>query len=184
MRWCVHLKETDMFNKTNSDGRSPAEPSVENRPAAKPAVSPGAGAVIGASVNIEGVMQGAEDLLILGSVHGTIQLPNNKVTIGQSGKVSADMVAANIVVEGQADGNLIASGCVTLHKSARVTGRIVAPRVRQEEGGYFKGTIDMDTDSEALKKAFTGSAKPKVVSEHPTATQDVQKDAALAKSAG
>ena len=173
-----------MFNKTQSDGHSVPETNANSRPAVKANATAGVGAVIGASVSIDGVMQGAEDLSILGAVSGTIQLPNNTVTIGQSGKVTADVVAANIVVEGTADGNLIASGCVTLHQSARVTGRIVAPRVRQEEGGYFKGTIDMDTDSEALKKAFAGSAKPKVVSERPAAVQDAKNEAALAKSAG
>ena len=173
-----------MFNKTPNEGRPAADTNTDSRAASKATVNTGAGAVIGASVNIEGVMHGAEDLKILGAVNGTIQVPNNTVTIGQSGKVSADVVAANIVVEGTADGNLIASGCVTLHQSARVTGRIVAPRVRQEEGGYFKGTIDMDTDSEALKKAFAGSAKPKVISEHPAAAHDAKNEAALAKSAG
>lgn len=173
-----------MFNKPQSDGRSVSEASANSQTKGKANAASGPSAVIGASVTIDGMMQGAEDLTIHGAVSGTVQLPDNTVTIGQSGKVNADVVAANVIVEGTAEGNLIASGCVTLHQSARVIGHIVAPRVRQEEGAYFKGSIDMDTDSEALKKAFAGSAKPKVVSDHPAATQDTKKEASLAKSAG
>lgn len=152
-----------MFNKSSSDSRpanEPQKPQATASTSSKPAV-------IGASISIDGIVHGAEDLHILGSVKGTIQLPEHGVTVGHGGQVSADVVAAQITIDGQVEGNLIASGCVTLNKTARVTGRIVAPRVRQEEGGYFKGTIDMDTDSEALKKAFA-SSKRKAVSEHPS----------------
>ena len=49
--------------------------------------------MIGPSITIKGEVSGDEDLLIQGQVEGTIRLSNNEVSIGESGKVSADIQA-------------------------------------------------------------------------------------------
>lgn len=120
-----------------------ADRSEPEPPAHRPAES-GARAVIGPSLDLQGELSGNEDLLIEGRVQGRIQLPQNAVTIGVKGRVSAQVLARLILIEGEVDGNLVAEELIMLKKSARVRGDLVAPRVVIEDGARFKGTIDME----------------------------------------
>jgi cytoskeletal protein CcmA (bactofilin family) len=123
-------------------------------------------ATIGASIKIKGDLSGDEDLLIQGHVNGEIRLPKNKVTIGASGRVEADVYGKNIQVEGQVKGNLYGEVDVIVRASGRVQGNIVGPRVTLENGANFKGSIDMEPTSKETKpqgsvvKAPAVAAKP------------------------
>ena len=101
-------------------------------------------AVIGPSIHIDGDLRGEEDLLIEGEVNGTVQLKNNSLTIGAQGKVSADVYAHSIFVEGYMEGDLYGSERVSIRKSAQLRGNITSPRVSLEDGARFKGSIEMD----------------------------------------
>ncbi|MEO7974231.1 MAG: polymer-forming cytoskeletal protein, partial [Thermoanaerobaculia bacterium] len=127
----------------NDRVESSPRPEPEAAPAYRAAES-GSRAVIGASLDLQGELSGNEDLIIEGRVQGKIQLPQNAVTIGAKGRVSAQVLARLISIEGEVDGNLIAEELIMLKKSARVRGDLVAPRVVIEDGARFKGTIDMD----------------------------------------
>ena len=63
-------------------------------------------AAIGRSIKINGDLQGEEDLRIEGEVNGTIRLNNNTVTVGQEGKIKADVFAKAVAVEGSVEGDL------------------------------------------------------------------------------
>ncbi len=156
-----------MFNKRDTSpaeaDRSTSDAPVRSTPEpASSAPTPsakGSGAVIGASIHIDGTLKGDEDLLIQGKVKGTVELKNNSVTIGESGHVNADIYAQTIAVEGRLDGKLIASERVVIRKKAQIKGTIVAPRVTLEDGARFNGSIDMDPETEALKAAFSSGSK-------------------------
>lgn len=100
-------------------------------------------ATIGASITIKGDLVGEEDLVIQGRVEGMIKLKQNSVIVGKEGRISADIHSKSIIIEGQVDGDLIASEHVQIRSSGSVNGNIVAPRVALEDGCTFKGTIDM-----------------------------------------
>ena len=104
-------------------------------------------AVIGRSIQIEGNLRGEEDLRIEGDVKGTVQLQNHSLTIGKDGKIQADVYAKGITVDGNMDGDLFGTERVSIRKTARVTGNIVAPRVCLEDGARFKGSIEMDPEA-------------------------------------
>ena len=53
---------------------------------------------IGKSLLIKGEITGSESILIEGKVEGTIDLPDGCVTVGRSGRVSANIAARDIVV--------------------------------------------------------------------------------------
>ena len=114
-------------------------------------------AAIGRSIKINGDLQGEEDLRIEGEVNGTIRLNNNTVTVGQEGKVKADVFAKAVAVEGSVEGDLYGAEHINVRKSAKVQGNIYSPRVSLEDGARFKGSIEMDP--EAVKKAL-GDSKP------------------------
>lgn len=150
-----------MFNKREheSEGSSSESHKADAPAPAKRSATPrnaGGTAMIGPSINVDGKLLGDEDLVIEGKVKGTVELKKNSVTIGNQGNVQADVYAHSIFVDGQMDGNLVASEQVVIRKSARVKGSIAAPRVSLEDGAQFNGSIDMDAKGETLGKAFSG----------------------------
>ena len=52
---------------------------------------------IGQSVVIEGEIEGGEDLVIDGTVDGTIELPQHVLTVGPTGRVKAQLLAKSVV---------------------------------------------------------------------------------------
>jgi cytoskeletal protein CcmA (bactofilin family) len=103
-------------------------------------------AIIGPSLLIKGDLTGQEDLVVQGRVEGKIELRDHNVTIGPAGRVSADVYAKVISVEGQVQGNLYGDEKIVVRKAGQVKGNLVAPRVSLEDGANFKGSIDMDSN--------------------------------------
>ena len=108
--------------------------------------------MIGSSIVIKGTVSGDEDLVIQGRVEGTIDLGKNEVTVGDSGRVSADIIAKTVRIDGEVTGDVSGGEKVIISKSGNVRGNIVAPRVTLEDGAVFKGSIDMDPGEPVAKK--------------------------------
>ena|SRR5277367_4578916 len=116
---------------------------------------------LGSSLHIKGEITGNEDLAIDGSVEGLIQLEERKLTIGASARVTADVIAREVVVYGNVKGNLRARDRIEIKKDGSVVGDLTTARIMIEDGAYFKGSIEIDkageaSDSHDLEKpAFT-----------------------------
>ena len=113
--------------------------------------------MIGTTIKIKGEVTGDEDLLIEGSVEGSINLSEFDLTIGQSGNLTAEVRAKTVKVGGHVTGDIHASQNVIVTKSARMVGNIKAPRVSLEDGADFKGSIDMHAGE---KPTVTAAATP------------------------
>lgn len=114
-------------------------------------------ATIGKSIIIKGDLSGDEDLIIDGKVEGRVQLPNNEITVGPDGRITADIEAKSIIVVGKTAGNLNASERVEVQATGTVEGDINAPRLQIHEGATVNGSISM-TKSPASAKAQDTSA--------------------------
>ncbi len=120
--------------------------------------------MIGPGIHIKGDVTGDEDLVIKGSVEGTISLSANEVTVSDSGKVKADIRAKVVVISGEVTGDVSGSEKVIISKSGNVRGNIIAPRMTLEDGAVFKGSIDMDPGGVNERKGPTSAPQPKAVS--------------------
>lgn len=122
----------------------------------------GAPAVIGPSITIKGDVTGDEDLMIQGRVEGSVNLTQHNVTIGNSGRVKAGVHGRLVVVEGEVEGDLLATEQIILRNTAKVEGSLSAPRVALEDGAVFRGGIEMDSTRKAAppKNAQPTSTKP------------------------
>ena len=116
--------------------------------------------MIGPSIVIKGTVSGDEDLVIQGKVEGTIDLRDHEVSVGQSGKVHADINAKVVKVDGEVSGDISGNEKVVISKSGNVRGNIVAPRVTLEDGAIFKGSIDMDPAGASHGKAPKAAEEP------------------------
>jgi cytoskeletal protein CcmA (bactofilin family) len=116
---------------------------------------------LGASLHVKGEISGNEDLLIDGSVEGLVQLDERKLTVGATAKVTADIIAREVVVYGTVKGNLRAKDRIEIKKDGSVIGDLTTSRISIEDGAYFKGSIEIDKSAE---KESTHSAFAKTVS--------------------
>ena len=99
--------------------------------------------IIGKSVVIKGELSGSKDLTIEGRVEGKIELKQHMLTIGQHGRISAQVLGKVVVVLGEVVGNIKASEKVSIRETGSVEGDIAAPKVAIAEGARFRGKIDM-----------------------------------------
>ncbi len=104
----------------------------------------GSTARLGASLHVKGEISGNEDLHIDGSVEGLVQLEDRKLTVGASAKLTADVVAREVVVYGSVKGNLRARDRIEIKKDGSVVGDLTTARIMIEDGAYFKGSIEID----------------------------------------
>jgi cytoskeletal protein CcmA (bactofilin family) len=122
-------------------GQQSAHNSATESPAAGRVLS-----VIGPSLVFNGKLSADEDLLILGTVEGSIEHTAANLTIGAHGEVRADIVAQKVIIQGAVEGDVHASDTVVVEASARVHGNLFAPRIGLKDGAKFKGAIDMSGD--------------------------------------
>lgn len=116
--------------------------------------------MIGPSIRIKGDVSGDEDLLIQGHVEGTITLKAHEVVVGESGQVSADILAKTIRIDGKVNGDITGTENVVISRLGNVRGNIIAPRVLLEDGAIFKGSIDMDPGDTAAKASPQAAREP------------------------
>jgi len=121
---------------------------------------------IGKSVVVKGELSGSEDLTIDGVVEGTIELKQNVLTIGPSGRIKAQIAAKSVVVQGEVHGNITATERVDVRETGSVDGDVVAPRVAISDGAHFRGSIDMQRT--AAPKAETKAPGPAAVASPST----------------
>jgi cytoskeletal protein CcmA (bactofilin family) len=137
----------NMWKKTNPGELNEERPPVAAPPRPAVASSIKAPARIGSTLFFKGDLQGEEDLVIEGRIEGKITIKQGNVTVGEKGRVEADIEAASIHVAGLVKGNLTGADRVVLLESGRVEGNITARSVSLENGCHFKGSIDMKSDS-------------------------------------
>jgi cytoskeletal protein CcmA (bactofilin family) len=105
---------------------------------------------IGEKIQIKGTIVGEEDLYLNGSVKGAIKLLNHQLVVGPEAMIEASIEAKSVIVEGKIRGNTVASGLVSLRKTAVVDGDIQAGIIRVEDGALITGDIEMRKVTDAL----------------------------------
>jgi cytoskeletal protein CcmA (bactofilin family) len=137
----------NMWKKTNLGETNEERPPLAAPPRPTVPSSIKAPARIGSTLFFKGDLQGEEDLVIEGRIEGKISIKQGNVTVGEKGRVEADIEAASIQVAGLVKGNLKGAERVVLLESGRVEGNITARSVSLENGCHFRGSIDMQSDS-------------------------------------
>lgn len=114
--------------------------------------------VLGPTLKFKGELTAEEDLMIQGSIEGSIK-HSSSLTIGESGHVKANVAAEYIAVEGNVEGDIHGTQSVTVRETANISGNISSPTVSLLEGATFNGNIDMT--GKAFEKTGDDTATPK-----------------------
>jgi cytoskeletal protein CcmA (bactofilin family) len=119
--------------------------------------------IIGKSVKILGDLSGSDDLVMDGELHGTIQLPGARLTIGPAASVRGDISAKDVVIFGRLEGDIRTTGRVELRASAMVQGNIYAGSFSIEENAVFRGQIDPSRAGEPMpERSAAVNSRPAV----------------------
>jgi cytoskeletal protein CcmA (bactofilin family) len=102
---------------------------------------------IGKSLLIKGEITGSESLHIEGIVEGSVNLPDDRVTVGRNGRVSANIAAREIVVLGELVGRCEASDHFDIRSEGSLCGDVVVSRISVEDGAFLTGSIDIRRQS-------------------------------------
>src|SRR6267154_2155541 len=135
------LKATPAFwertPKMNNDAIRPSEATADR-----------ATARLGPSLHVKGEISGNEDLYIDGTVEGLVHLDERKLTIGATAKLTADIIAGEVIVYGSVKRNVRGKGKIEIKKDGSVNGDLTTAQIIIEDGAYFKGSIEIEKSAE------------------------------------
>jgi cytoskeletal protein CcmA (bactofilin family) len=138
------------LNSLKSEDAQKSAPEPKRSPAPAPA---GSRSVIGHNIQFRGELIGTEDLHIEGRIEGTVIMKGQNLSIGEQGELDANIHAQNIVINGKLTGDVLADELIEIKNTAIVKGNLIAPRIQLEDGGKFRGSMDMvDTDEEQAER--------------------------------
>jgi cytoskeletal protein CcmA (bactofilin family) len=139
---------------------APVAPPTNSYTPPKQATSPMDQANIGRSLVIKGEITGSESLFIDGRVEGTINFPDNRVTIGRNGVVAANITAKEVVVMGKVQGNVDCTDRLDIRSEGLLSGDVITHRISVEEGAILKGGVEVRNPEKKDQKTQQNQQKP------------------------
>jgi cytoskeletal protein CcmA (bactofilin family) len=106
-----------------------------------------AAARLGPNLHVKGEISGNEDLYVDGTVEGLVHLNERKLTVGATAKLTADVIAGEVIVSGSVKGNVRAKK-IEIKKEGSLNGDLTAAQIIIEDGAYFKGSIEIEKSAE------------------------------------
>ncbi len=104
-------------------------------------------------LRIKGEITGQEDLRIDGTVDGSIRLERGVLTITEKGTLTGDVVVPEVIVHGALNSTLQARERVKITSKGSIIGDVTTARMMIENGGYYRGTVDIGGQNEGLAAA-------------------------------
>jgi len=124
---------------------------------------------LGSSVHLKGEISGNEDLDIDGTVEGLVHIDERKLTVGATAKLTADIIAGEVIVYGSVKGNVRGKGKIEIKKEGSVNGDLTTAQIIIEDGAYFKGSIEIEKSAEkagdknVFSRTASAGAEPKSI---------------------
>lgn len=111
--------------------------------------------VLGPDANFKGELSFDKGMRLMGKFEGKVSTPG-RIHVAKEAKMSADVEAGGIVVEGEVHGNLSAADRIELKQSARYEGDLRATKLVVDEGAVFSGHVSVGPDAVKGNGAATG----------------------------
>ena len=97
----------------------------------------GHGTVLTGETNFEAMLR------VDGHLMGTVASDSGTLLVGTNGQVDANISVAAALVNGNVNGDIIATDKIQLGRTARVVGNITTPRLILEDGAVLEGSCSM-----------------------------------------
>lgn len=102
--------------------------------------------VLGPDASFKGELTFEKGMRLMGRFEGKVNTAG-RLHITKEAKMSADVDAGGIVVEGEVHGNLSAADRIELKNSARYEGDLRASKLVVDEGAVFNGHVSVGPDA-------------------------------------
>lgn len=109
-----------------------------------------AATLINEGCKIVGTITGTGSFLINGEIDGDCEL-DATVTLAPNGLWKGTIRAANVIIAGRVDGDIIAEGKVEITDSARITGTVSGEAIAVAEGAVVQGVMKTTGPAEPLE---------------------------------
>jgi cytoskeletal protein CcmA (bactofilin family) len=145
-------QQAETRRRHGAAAKAPSEPEVD-------AIS-----VIGAKITITGDIHSSEDLVIEGTVEGSVTC--GTLVVGENGCVRGDIRTERLRLAGVVEGS-IETGDLAIEASAHVRGDVNYSRLRVASGGTIQGQMNcVDEADEPVRhapRAANGATPPRAV---------------------
>jgi cytoskeletal protein CcmA (bactofilin family) len=135
----------------NSKSQSSSNPNTYTP--VKTVAAPVEQATIGRTLVIKGEVSGSESLYVDGRIEGTINLAENRVTIGRNGTIAANITAREVVIMGKVTGNIQCRDRVDIRSEGSLTGDVITQRISVEDGAVLKGSVQVQAAGQKNDKS-------------------------------
>ena len=98
--------------------------------------------LIGKETLAEGILESEGDIQINGQFKGELK-SNGDVIVAEHAKVKANIIAVNVYIAGEVDGNINATERLEILETGRINGNVASQALSIEPGGILKGSSTM-----------------------------------------
>jgi cytoskeletal protein CcmA (bactofilin family) len=131
----------------------------------------GHGTVLTGETNFEAMLR------VDGHLMGTVTSDSGTLLVGTNGQVDANISVAAAMINGNVNGDIIASDKIQLGRTARVVGNITTPKLILEDGAVLEGSCSMLKAKEAHDhRAAEAETHHRNTNEYSTATTALEED--------
>lgn len=117
--------------------------------------------VIGPSIKVKGNFQGKGNIVIEGTVEGSLKTEAN-IFVGNDAKIVANIDSRDASIHGEVFGNIKNKGYLAIGKTAKISGDIQYVEISIEKGALINGTISaVEENKKDLKSKITTEEKKK-----------------------
>ena len=102
--------------------------------------------LVGEESEFKGTIHSQGSIRIEGSLDGEV-ISQGEVYIGENSKVKADVFGRTVIIAGEVTGKVEAIQGLKICSTGKVYGDIAGDRLIIEEGGVYKGKVNMDVIS-------------------------------------
>ena len=134
--------EAEMFDKKEDNSTSTTDVFRPAKGSAK--------VVIGHGVQITGEIKKSDEVQIDGEADVTMKTDN--LVVGVTGNCKGDIETHNADVWGEFDGDIKASGTLTIQEQGKVSGKIEYQNLQIKLGGQISGDIKLSDKIQPIKK--------------------------------
>ena len=114
--------------------------------------------IIGPSVKVEGDFVTDGNIIVEGTICGTIKTSKN-LKVGSKSKIFANTSADNAIISGEIQGNVNITNKLELTPTAKIFGDIRATKLVISEGAIINGKCLMNDKTRSLKPDFSKQKK-------------------------
>lgn len=113
--------------------------------------------IIGPSVKLEGEVKSEGNIVIEGSVQGTVKTKNN-LQVGKQAQVRANIEAANAFIAGRIEGSINVKNKLELGPEAVISGDVTCNLLHISEGASLNGNVSMQQSEKGKQEPASSPA--------------------------